>query len=89
MVGAARDDERLVALSFRDRVYRAQGWISPVLLVDGRIQGLWRHERKGTNVAVTVEPFSELRGRVRDGAETEAERLASFLGGRLDLSWAG
>src|SRR5438128_7314176 len=27
-------------------IYRPQGWISPALLVDGQVEGVWRHERK-------------------------------------------
>jgi hypothetical protein len=76
----------LLSDEMRPRVYRPQGWISPVLLVDGRIQGVWRHERKGRRLLVSVEPFKRLTKRVRSGAEREAEALAAFLGGELELS---
>jgi hypothetical protein len=36
---------------FKKAIYRPQGWISPVLLVDGRMDGVWRHERKGKRLA--------------------------------------
>ena len=42
------------------RVYRPQGWLSPVLLVDGRIAGVWSHERAGDRVIVEIEPFARL-----------------------------
>jgi winged helix DNA-binding protein len=71
----------------RDRVYRKQGWISPVLLVDGRMDGVWSHERKGSRVVVSVEPFGRVPKWVRSGVEAEAARLAEFLGGSLELSW--
>ena len=70
------------------RVYRSQGWISPVLLVDGRMEGVWRHERKGGRLVVEIEPFAEQPGWVRHGAEQEAERLARFLGGELKFIWS-
>jgi hypothetical protein len=76
----------LLAADMRARVYRPQGWISPVLLVDGRIQGVWRHERKGRRVLVAVEPFKRLTKQVRAEAEREAEALAAYLGGELELS---
>jgi hypothetical protein len=66
-------------------VYRPQGWISPVLLVNGTMQGVWRHEVKGSRVAVTVEPFAKLSAWVRSAAGEEAERLAKFLDCALDL----
>jgi hypothetical protein len=59
-----------------------------VLLVDGRIAGVWSHELNGDRLAVAVEPFGRAGKDVRTGAETEAERLAAFLGGKLSLSWS-
>ena len=72
----------------RARVYRAQGWLSPVLLVDGRMEGLWRFERKGRRIAIAIEPFRPQGAEVRAAAEAEAERIASFLGGEMRLEWA-
>ena len=46
-IGAARDAAALLDPAHRKRVYRDQGWISPVLLVNGRMEGVWKHERKG------------------------------------------
>jgi len=72
----------------RAQVYRPQAWISPVLLVDGRMLGVWKHERKGKTVSIGIEPFSPLPSAIRDAAAAEAEGLAGFLGGRLRLRWA-
>jgi Winged helix DNA-binding domain len=59
-----------------------------VLLVDGRMEGVWRHERKGGRLIVEVEPFAEQPGWVRRRVEEEAERLARFLGGELEFIWS-
>ena len=67
------------------RIFRPQGWISPVLLVNGRMAGGWRHERKGRRLLVEIEPFDRLPAWARDQLEAEAERLAAFLDGDLDL----
>jgi hypothetical protein len=88
VIGATRGAPALLPDTHRARVYRAQGWISPVLLVDGRMDGVWRHEKKGTRLSVTIEPFANLPDATRRAAEAEAERLATFLGGALDLTWA-
>ncbi|MEA2449700.1 MAG: hypothetical protein QOG63_1632 [Thermoleophilaceae bacterium] len=69
------------------RIYRPQGWLTPVLCVDGRIDGVWRFERKGRRVAVSIEPFVKTTKRVREEAEREAQSLAAFLGGQLELAW--
>ncbi len=87
VVAAPRDAPAVLDPALRDRVYRPQGWLSPVLLVDGRMEGVWRHEAKGGSVAVEIEPFGRLGKGVRAAAEAEAQRLATFLEGELALSW--
>jgi uncharacterized protein YcaQ len=78
------------AAADRARIYRQAGWLSPSLLVDGRIEGVWKHELKGGALRVEVDRFAG--GRVpkwlRDGVAAEAERLAEFLGGEPKVSWA-
>ena len=83
-VVAAPRDATLSVPASGARVYRPQGWLSPVLLVDGRMAGVWSHERKGDRLVVEVEPFGRLARR-QAGAEAEAEALAAFLGGELEL----
>jgi uncharacterized protein YcaQ len=89
-IAATRHVEQLMPGDFRPLVYRPQGWISAVLCVGGRIEGVWRYERKGKTLAVAIEPFTRrVPKRVRAAAEAEAERLASFMGaGALSLAWA-
>jgi hypothetical protein len=79
VVGASCHAERLLSGIPRARVYRPQGWISPVLLVNGRIEGVWRHEVKNRTIDIVVESFSKPPGWVRKAAGLEAERLAAFL----------
>jgi uncharacterized protein YcaQ len=88
-IGAARDAAALLDPAEKKRVYRNQGWISPVLLLNGRMEGVWKHERKGKRLLVTIEPFGKLPRWARSGVEAEADRLAGFLGGELELSWRG
>ena len=57
------------------------------MLVNGIMQGVWRHEINGSLVEVVIEPFGKVPAWVRSGAEEEAERLAGFLGCNLSLSW--
>jgi uncharacterized protein YcaQ len=87
-IGAARDAAALLDPAEKKRVYRTAGWISPVLLVNGRMEGVWKHERKGKRLTVEVEPFGNLPKWARQEVEAEAERLTGFLGGALELSWS-
>lgn len=88
VVGSSRTSEGLLASKYKDRVHRPQGWISPVLLVDGQMRGVWKYELKSSRLNVEIEPFEDLPAWVREGAEAEAEKLAKFLGGKPEVSWA-
>jgi uncharacterized protein YcaQ len=88
VVAAPRDDSAVLADAVRPRVFRRQGWLSPVLLVDGRIVGVWKHERTAGTLVVTIEPFCDVGTEVRAAAEAQAQRLLAYVGDdELDLSW--
>jgi hypothetical protein len=87
VLAASRDAPNLLPGPFKERIYRPQGWLSPVLLVDGRMDGVWKHERKGSRLLVQIEPFLDLPAWARRSAEAEAERLAAFMDRQLELSW--
>jgi hypothetical protein len=88
VVAATRHAEQLMPGPFKDRVYRPQGWLSPVLVAGGRMLGTWRTQSKGRRLEVTIEPFAKLSATVRRQAEDEAERLATWTATTLDLTWA-
>jgi hypothetical protein len=87
VVAASHHAGSLLPGDFRSRVYRPQGWISPVLLVNGMLQGTWRHEIKGSRVDVVISPFVKPPVWVRRAAAHEAERLAAFFDCSLNLAW--
>lgn len=88
VVAAPRGNPAVVADEHAARVYRPQGWLSPVLLVDGRIEGVWSHEHRRGLLRVAIEPFADPGAAVRAGADTEAARLAAHLGAQdLEVSW--
>ena len=63
----------------RKKVYRSQGWVSPVLLVDGRAQGVWSHVQKKNDLEVKITPFSKLSNQVTERAKEEVSDLGRFL----------
>jgi hypothetical protein len=90
VIGASFHAEHLLPGGLRSRVYRPQGWISPVLLVNGLMHGTWRHAIKASRIEVVIEPFVKPAVWVRRAAAQEAERLAAFLGYRaFQLLWQG
>ena len=87
VVGGPRDAEASLPPAHKGAVFRPQGWISPVLLVDGRIAGTWRHERRGRALELQIAPFADPGSEVRAAAEAEAAAVAGALGGELALAW--
>ena len=81
VIAATLQAGHFLAGDFRDRIYRPQGWLSPVLLVDGVMAGVWRHERKGRRLVGRGRAVRAALRAVRGAAEAEAERLAAYLGG--------
>jgi Winged helix DNA-binding domain len=85
VVGASSRVPAFLDPTYRPRIYRLQGWVSPVLLVNGRMAGIWKHELKGRTVLVEIEPFGKLPRWTRTHIAAESERLSEFLGGDLKL----
>ncbi|MEW5932639.1 MAG: crosslink repair DNA glycosylase YcaQ family protein, partial [Bacillota bacterium] len=73
------EKDHLVSNAHYKRVFRKAGWLSPVVLVDGRVAGVWSHKRSGRTLRVTVEPFGDLPPRVREQIVAEAGDLGRFL----------
>jgi hypothetical protein len=65
-----------------DRIYRPQGWITPVVLQGGRAAALWPWKRRGKKLEVTLEPFAPLPATVG----REAAALARYYGAELQLT---
>jgi uncharacterized protein YcaQ len=85
---AHREKDHLLSVQHYKRVYRNQGWISPVVLIDGAIAGVWSHKLQSKRLLVEVEPFGKLSKAERAGVEREAERLAHFFESSLNLKFA-
>ena len=62
------------------KVYRAQGWVSPVVLVNGRAEGVWSYERRKSDLEVRAVSFSGFSDRVKSEIREEASMLGGFLG---------
>ena len=74
-----KNHQNIVDEKNRKKIYRNQGWVSPILLVDGRAQGVWSHVQKGNSLEVHVTPFSKLSVGVSSQLKEEASDLGRFL----------
>ncbi|MDG6954515.1 MAG: AlkZ family DNA glycosylase [Nitrososphaerota archaeon] len=75
-----RSHKNIVGPSDHRHVYRQAGWVSPVLLVNGRAAGVWSHVRKGRGLEIAIRPFARLPNRIASMAYEEAGELGRFLG---------
>jgi len=77
------DKNHLVDASHYKRVYRNQGWISPVVLLDGRVIGIWSYQRRGKNWLLEIVPFEKFSKTIQAKIAAEAASLGKFL----ETSW--
>jgi len=75
-----KDRNHLVALEHRGKIYRPQGWIAPVVLLNGRVVAVWRYTIEKDRLHVTVEKLEPISKQVAAGIREEAQDLARFLG---------
>lgn len=78
-LSAHADKAHLVAPAYFKRVYRNQGWISPVVLRDGKITGIWSYKFRGGKVRIEIQSFDEVSRAVHSRVEKEAAGLARFF----------
>ncbi|HEY0782791.1 MAG TPA: crosslink repair DNA glycosylase YcaQ family protein, partial [Thermoanaerobaculia bacterium] len=69
-----------LAPRFAKRIQAGGGWIHPAVVVDGRVVGTWRQERRGKALEVSVAPFEPLDSELRPQLESEAADVGRFLG---------
>ena len=74
-----RERKHLVTIEHHPKVYRPQGWIAPVVLLDGQVAAVWEHARQGDRLTVKVTKFKPLSRRAIAGIQEEAQNLSRFL----------
>jgi hypothetical protein len=87
VVGVSRDCEYILPQTHKTRVYRPQGWISAVVLVDGRIAGVWEYDNQRSRTAVSIEMFSQASDQVKRDIQAEAKRLGDLLNTEVVLTY--
>lgn len=73
------DKARFLAAAHRRAVFTPGGHVHAVLLVDGRVAGLWSYARKARGLVVTVMPWHTLAAPLRRMVAAEAEGLAALF----------
>jgi hypothetical protein len=76
LLGPGTNDEALLPKEHRSAVSRTSGWISPIVVVNGRVVGVWNivdHE-------LVVSPFPDSGRLPRKDLEKEAAHVARAIG---------
>jgi hypothetical protein len=72
--------EQLIPATHLNRVSRTAGWISPVVLIDGRVAGVWTSAREATGLRITIDPFGRPTARLRAAIAAAAGDVARAQG---------
>src|SRR5438552_292400 len=72
--------DHLFDAQYRWRVSRIAGWISPVVVQDGRVVATWTHQVARTTLVVTVSPFHKLAPPTLKQVSVRAQEIAAALG---------
>lgn len=84
---AHRLKEHFLKAQFYKRVFRDQAWISPVVLINGQIAGVWSYKLSRREIVVEVELFSKIPRNARTQIANRAEELAKLFRRPLSLSF--
>ena len=84
---AHRFKEHFLKPQFYKRVYRNQGWISPVVLINGEIAGVWTYKLSRKAAEIEVELFRRVGPRTRTQIKDRAAELADLFQCPLNFSF--
>jgi len=79
LVLAHADRTRLLDEQHRPRVVTKNLRVKATFLLDGRVAGTWKSERKGKKATLALEPFGKLRRADVSALEREGEALLRFV----------
>ena len=79
--------DHLVSAKHYKRVYRQAGWISPVVLADGKIIGIWSSKRHGERLAFEIFPFQKFSPAIRLDIEKEVASLGRFFESSWEINY--
>jgi hypothetical protein len=86
-IGTPGDREQLFAGIYKRLIFRPQGWISAVILVNGSIQGVWQSTTRRSQTIVKVHLFCSPTTSIHKGIEAEVERLSDFFKTKASLEY--
>jgi hypothetical protein len=80
---AHRNKDWVVPAAHHKAVFRPAGHIEGIVTVRGQAAAVWRYDRKGSGLIITVNSFKPLPKYVLRQVEKRAKQVAAFFGGPL------
>lgn len=80
-----RDRSAVLEQQHHARAVSTNGIFRPVVVVDGKVRGLWKRTVKKDTVLIEIELFSKLTAQEQQAVNAAAERFGSFLGKKVTL----
>jgi hypothetical protein len=71
----------------RERIYRVAGWVTPTVIIDGRIEGIWDYQKRPKTLPIKLEMLDPrtLTSPVKHAIEQEIASLGTFLDAKPEL----
>jgi Winged helix DNA-binding domain len=80
-----RGRDLAVAPEHARRILPGGGVLRPTAIVDGRAVAVWRQQKRGNRLHISLEPFEELDAEIARRLEADAQDLARFVDAELRL----
>lgn len=81
------DRELIVPAKYQKQVYHG-GQTVPVVLRDGAAVGVWRYQKQGKRLNITVHAFEPFDAETEQGVAAEAEEIGRFWETKVTLSYS-
>lgn len=78
-IGIPRNLEPVLSQVYKGQVFRQQGWVSAVVLINGSMQGVWNSTTRRSQTMVKLRLFCSPGAVIRKHIEAELERLGAFF----------
>jgi len=79
--------ERLIPPKHLARVSRTAGWISPIVLIDGRAAGVWSGTSGRGRYEITIDLFSKPSAPTKRAIDAAADRVGAAVGAEATVAY--
>lgn len=77
--GLIRNIDNLLPTEYKHLVFRPQGWISSVVLVNGYIKGVWEYKKKKNEIEIAIRMFEKPSNEIKRHIGAKIKDIGQFL----------